>query len=120
MLHSNFALALCGWFMLGDLTAEGRLSRKRKKLKTSESLASLFLDAIAYDTDVVCNLNHDNSSLCRFSEDFSYQVERRIIHNGSQRQPRSDGSLLSLQNAKASRKGRRQGQRHQDCCSEYV
>ncbi|KAK6053307.1 hypothetical protein COOONC_09187 [Cooperia oncophora] len=71
-VHSNFALAVFGWFMVGDQTIEGRLSRKRKKLKTSESSASLFLDAIADDTDdVVCNLIDDKPSLCDIPDNFS-------------------------------------------------
>nr|CDJ85262.1 eukaryotic translation initiation factor 5 [Haemonchus contortus] len=120
-VHSNLALAVFGWFMLGDQTIEGRLSRKRKKLKTSEYSASLFLDAIADNTDdVVCNLIHDKPSLCDFPENYSVNPEPHIEHNGSKRQPRCDRPILPLQNAQASRKGGRQRQRYQDCCSEYV
>ncbi|KAJ1351294.1 hypothetical protein KIN20_007280 [Parelaphostrongylus tenuis] len=57
VLAPNKLLQYCN-FML-DNPQEGRLSRKRKKLKTSESLAFLYLDAVVYDTtDIVCNLNH--------------------------------------------------------------
>ncbi|CAI5452318.1 unnamed protein product [Caenorhabditis angaria] len=40
-----------------DNPQEGRLSRKRKKLKISESIASSFLDAteVTIDYDIVCN-----------------------------------------------------------------
>ncbi|EYC37059.1 hypothetical protein Y032_0831g2584 [Ancylostoma ceylanicum] len=67
--------------MLGNLTSEGRLSRKRKKLKTSESLASLFLDAIVCDTDIVCNLHHGKSSPCVCFQDFSKYCKLLDIAN---------------------------------------
>uniref|UniRef100_A0A8R1Y0Z8 Eukaryotic translation initiation factor 5 n=1 Tax=Onchocerca volvulus TaxID=6282 RepID=A0A8R1Y0Z8_ONCVO len=122
-LHPNTNFSICDFMV--DNPQEGRLSRKRKKLKeTFEELCGVESHCLFYSLIHVCHLGDTqctSSGLVASTSKFSPNVDSSISFsrnlfitnferiklngNGNQYQPQRTRPLLSLQNAPATSEG---------------